>query len=841
VNGYVNTDVSGWTELRVHGVSGTPPESVLGHPHVVRVAGDPRAGFFRRRWEGESVSTDTTQTRLEAYSWGGLTAGSRQRALWLLLTPFLLANVAYWAQPDPGSTTRKRFATARRVSELLQRLFALSITLTMILAFVAVSIDFVGWQCVRPGPTQSCVDRVPWLGFLSWDWLDSPGRRMALGAVVPLALIGLLWWLANKTWRETEAVPVPLAPPMATDQTPLENRRMWDGTGPVRRLRSAHVTAALAVVGVFLLTPYARHWTAVRAIVEGGSYSRVALVTELLLGVALLLLAGTLVMVGLAERTDRTETKKNGERHDPTDFYRALPLIALAVDLIALVVLWLPGLATPDPTPAAKRALLPWFGGAVHLVLIAQIGLLVLTFVAVAIMLASRDRSADRSSKVRSGTPVETPAAWFGFGTPILMMFSSALGGGYAAGLVLTAAHAFGKPQPVHQGSDPFVVAMPYFWAAALSPLIAVVALALAAIVLIRQRFNAKRLLDRVKESYPTVDLERALTAPKGAIDLAAARRARRISRYWALAGVSDIGRRCIGAFVILLLVFLVAAVGAYVADPMLVYRELPWMVNVGDALVGLFVLGLLYLGRQAYRNPNFRRSVGVLWDLGTFWPRATHPLAPPCYAERAVPDLIRRISYLGLKKGGWVLLSCHSQGTVIGTAVVMQLTYEESSRVALLTYGSPLRRLYARFFPAYFGPAALLRAGAFLVGEPVDTSDGVRCRWPWRNLHRPSDPIGGAIVCDFESVEIGEADWVNDPQFGDNNDIDRRLVDPMFARPPGDGSYPQTLGHSAYFDDRAYEAAVAKVKALREAASPPPVPVSPVRPEPVPVSGRLA
>ena len=38
-------------ELRVHGVSGTPPEALLGYPteFIGEVAGDKAAGFYRRQ------------------------------------------------------------------------------------------------------------------------------------------------------------------------------------------------------------------------------------------------------------------------------------------------------------------------------------------------------------------------------------------------------------------------------------------------------------------------------------------------------------------------------------------------------------------------------------------------------------------------------------------------------------------------------------------------------------------------------------------------------------------------------------------------------------------------
>src|SRR5215211_6029513 len=80
--------LSGVTELRVHGVGGTTPESLLGDLAPQQISGDQIAGFYRTA-EGQ-------KRHVEAYSWGGLTSRSGTRVLWLLLLPFMLANLAGW-------------------------------------------------------------------------------------------------------------------------------------------------------------------------------------------------------------------------------------------------------------------------------------------------------------------------------------------------------------------------------------------------------------------------------------------------------------------------------------------------------------------------------------------------------------------------------------------------------------------------------------------------------------------------------------------------------------------------------------------------------------------------
>jgi len=153
---------------------------------------------------------------------------------------------------------------------------------------------------------------------------------------------------------------------------------------------------------------------------------------------------------------------------------------------------------------------------------------------------------------------------------------------------------------------------------------------------------------------------------------------------------------------------------------------------GLGSWLIGLGFILFVTWGRRAYKDASARRTIGILWDVGTFWPRAAHPFAPPCYAERAVPDLTWRMATWTRATGGRLVISGHSQGSVLAAAAAWQLKPSVRRRVALLTYGSPLERLYGRWFPAHFGPAAL-----------TSLHHDVDC---WRNLYRLTDPIGGPV-----------------------------------------------------------------------------------------------
>ena len=768
--GHVDGHATGWTELRVHGVAGTPAADVLQHPHVALAAGYAQAGFFRRWWEARSSSPDTAWSRREAYSWGGLTSGDNTRALWLLLLPFMLLNVAYFMAPSrrppdpaPGTTPARAVAARRleRFSGSVQALLALSFTATFALAAVTVAMDLVGWQCGQ-GPAAGCGR---W--YLAW-LLDRPGlagtgRQLAVTALAPLAVVGLLWWLARTTWRNLEAVDVrqsagPGGPEVVT---PLEDRALWNGRVAVRRLRALHVALGLALPGVFALAPL-------------DAAPRVPRTVVLALLLALVALVVVLAALPSTRRRSRPVAGAPPERADPI---RRLPLVALGLTVLALAT----AAATPG-TAGRPTSTLPWLVGTELWLFAGQAGLLV---VLLGIALVLR-RPAPAPPSCASGRPVAVAPAWSGLAMPGIALLAWVLAGGFSAGVILRVARTLGTPVSRGQPSAatyPLVIPSAVSWAAVGGLVLGVVALVVGLTTWLRVRSGPLRSVARVVAAYPEAAADDRVTVE----------RRDQIARAWDVAGeLPARAQRAAGwLLVATLAVVLLGIAGFLVVGPGLL-RAVPGLVEAADVAISGFVLALVTVGRQAYRSPMTRRTVGILWDLGTFWPRAVHPLAPPCYAERAVPDLLLRLQHYA-RSGGRVLLSCHSQGSVLGAVVLLQVETAVSARVAFLTYGSPLSRLYGGFFPAYFTPTALDRLGGFLAAEP----GAGRAGWRWRNLHRPSDPVGGAVFC--------ARDPAAQPPDADPGDVDRVLRDPVFARPSGDPCYPPVLGHSNYFADPAF------------------------------------
>jgi hypothetical protein len=228
--------------------------------------------------------------------------------------------------------------------------------------------------------------------------------------------------------------------------------------------------------------------------------------------------------------------------------------------------------------------------------------------------------------------------------------------------------------------------------------------------------------------------------------------------------------------------------------------------IAIGTALP-LFLVGLL---RAGWGQQGKRRQIGVLWDVGTFWPRSYHPLAPPCYAERAVPDLQRRLWWLD-DNGGCVLLAAHSQGSVLAAAALVQRDcLPDNDRTGLVTFGCPLGKLYSWAFPAYVSADRLER----LLGS------GKRS---WRNIYYPTDPIGGRI---FQSAPAHSQPVASPQEAGTRADcqaVDLELPDPAESWYDYGQPKPSPGGHSGYWTDARVWEQVAEIAAKRPPECRPP------------------
>ena len=142
------------------------------------------------------------------------------------------------------------------------------------------------------------------------------------------------------------------------------------------------------------------------------------------------------------------------------------------------------------------------------------------------------------------------------------------------------------------------------------------------------------------------------------------------------LPSLTDLGVGMIGALAVFTVAVMAALAMWYLSDSggfgsLPAYS--PAITNASVFITLSLATGLVLVAVQAYRDRQMRRVVGVLWDVITFWPRANHPLTPPCYAERTVPELRDRLEVLTADADTRVVLAAHSQGTVIAAATLLQ------------------------------------------------------------------------------------------------------------------------------------------------------------------------
>lgn len=154
-------------------------------------------------------------------------------------------------------------------------------------------------------------------------------------------------------------------------------------------------------------------------------------------------------------------------------------------------------------------------------------------------------------------------------------------------------------------------------------------------------------------------------------------------------------------------------------------------MVAVPAILITRSIVGGLLNGQDS------RRQVGILWDLGSFWPRWFHPLGPPAYG----PYAVNRLQTI-LSESKPDVLTAHSQGSLV-SAVAICLADEDQAPGLLITYGSQIGELYPSLFPTVGFDRLVQRLDEQMDGR-------------WINLWRGNDAVGGQPVGD-----LGDRNWV--------------------------------------------------------------------------------
>jgi hypothetical protein len=711
---FANLDDSlhGFTELRVYGVSGPLPGSVLQFPEpvVTLVNGNADSGFWRRWRLGGPHQDEPDSHHLEGFCWGGLTSRAHWQALWLLVLPFTLVNIAHWMLlPHDGKTGS---ATAMRWAIALLRLLALSFTVTLMFSAAEVTMDVGAWQC---GPDANCQVLPGWL--TGWHL----GIRVAVGGGLVAVLLSVLWVTGQARFSplKLDKAPDPVVPRagdgQATDPV-LADPAFWAVDTSTVWLRCLHVGAWCAGIGAL----------ATGAVIRAAAPSVITIVL-FWINIAVLAAASGLVLFQWFGRGGRGP--KPGIK--PPEKQISCGMLVLLGGSLAAAAVDLPDSA------ASTHPVLPNLRSAIGWLALGQIAALIV--LAILIMIACRPGQRWKEKWIKGYRPMlhgflPLAFAWLGWFIGLTL----------TAGIGLWVATRLGKAPPGSQVT-PKISAPPaiYYWIDSTAVLVAFVIVIALIIILIKVLASQGKIAERKIEEEE--ELQDRAAEPQWRS------RARSAARLQILAqsveGISAL---------LLSMTVASATIAAIAAYRYFLYGAtrwfwpsgwLAWVPQVGAWVIVTGTIGVVVLAYAAFRNQSTRRLVGIIWDVSTFWPRANHPLTPPCSAERAVPQLADRIKELNEKETDCTVVSAHSQGSVLAAAAILRLAHGSDPRigvlkhVSLLTYGNPLRRLYARSFPAYFSEY-VLRA----------VSDSLPNRWT--NLWAETDPIGGNIFTDTENPQ---------------------------------------------------------------------------------------
>ena len=655
------------------------------------------------------------------------------------------------------------------------RLLALAATVQFTTAIATVTVSTVAWQAAgHPGALPQ---------WMSWYADRLPGWRVAIALISVGAVVALLWVISVVTANRYEAR-TSRSSPEARGNWQLTEPGFWKGVLLVRRQRTIHAAAALAAAALLVAHPAGHPVWAQRA--------------ALFFSAVVLAAAAVAITLPVSGRHNVTIAGGGPDKDAPIGWWCWVVLAAAVAAIVgtAAVSGW------TDQSADPQQRVFPGLSGFLLSLLVAQLALLIVFGVAVAV-LARRAPAGGKGFQPYLGGQLATVIALLAFLLGGLLTAAINLG---VAGLLGTAVPGRLLLPPVP--GNALYVPWPVYASGAAAVGMLAGGLVAGVILYLRYRKNWKLFNGPAGTGPPLV------TGDYGS-DAAGAgpENSKKVAKAWAVGLIADDAARVVawlvgGGLIVLAGVEIVALVTAAQASRLHITAGLLHQIATVISLLTVALAGYLVgLLRAAYSNPAQRKTIGALWDVATFWPRAVHPFAPPCYGERAIPEVVDRVlllmgpnvpgqalpgqreladQYRLTVECGPVLLTGYSQGSIIAPAVAAQLPLEvlEGPDFALLTLACPARRLYGRAFPAYFGRQHLDELRRLL-------SHGGRPRW--RNAVRRSDYIGSWIFSPPEPERTRE-------YLAEH--LDQLCWDPVVLAPDSEPTPPPIHRHSGWWPD---------------------------------------
>ncbi|KAA1423575.1 hypothetical protein FE697_008230 [Mumia zhuanghuii] len=814
-----------WVELRVHGVSGTPAGSMLDRPYVSQVGGDDESRYFRSvDTAGNELAGHHGQV-LEAYHWGRLTSGSKLKALWLILLPFGMVNGAHFMLPasGPGRTARALHATCDALLRLV------GVLLTSMFAFAAglVLIDLIAWRWAP---------QARFIGSLEPSVVLGAAVLLSAAVVVVLAFLGRGYREGRiiqlrqriRAWRtHTPLPPTPsVEPPKERAVTPLAQESFYSGDSRTPTLRDLHIAAGLFVVaamGVWVAHPFAweREMTSLQLAIAGW-----------------VLVVVVVTLLGDPERGTRDRMTEGpawqGLWKAATSVLGIVGLVGSVAVLVAAVA-DMGGVNRVEWTALRERP--ERFDVIANWLLVLGVAALLALFVVNLALVVVR-----RTDRPQKGSPERyfAPYAW-GMAAALFTAIGAFIGVGFSAAVATGVSSALDLSTPVTGssngaqvtvGTTPMLDRVAYAWG------LNVVILVVIMLVVVAWRMRRRRRTDERVTAMYTADGS-LLVPPRWVSRVRFAVQKARVK--------NAIGPICLAfasAGMILAVALAVELVPCMNSRDPSTCGHLPgrldllsqpkYVVGVDGvaksnlvALFGAWLLiaaagWLLLQSRKAVAEEGKRRGLNVVWDVLAFWPHAVHPFSPRAYSKRCVEDLRERIRWHldRLPEGGTrrdLVLCGHSQGSLISFATMMLLDESERDRVALVTFGSQLRVIFPKAFPAYVNFAAITRL--------YDDLDGA-----WINLYRTTDQLAGPVLSWNHQIDTdgarsehfpkprdgARADEYADPYRTRRCGADWRFADPVAYDPKlQDGAVAEIYGHSWFARNPDWHECMATVRAV--------------------------